>query len=62
MSCKEYRAVYDKMTDQQKKAMWDLWMSGVNYDGHSWVTYGEVEKCVAKLFEVTGTTMMNARY
>ena len=47
----EYHTVYDRMDDDQKKAMWELYMTGVNYDGHSWVTYKAVQDCVAKLLE-----------
>ena len=39
------------MTEKQKNAMYDLWMTAVNYDGHAWVTYGDVEHTVAELLE-----------
>ena len=51
MSCKEYiEAHRDRMTQRQKDIMCDLYMSGVNHDGHVWVKYGDVEKAVAALF------------
>lgn len=61
MSCKEYIECYEKMTDRQKDTMYDLYMSGVNYDGHVWVTYGEVERAVAKLLTTPndGSTSVN---
>ena len=53
MSCKEYiEAHRNKMTLQQKDIMYDLYMSGVNRDGHVWVKYGDVEKAVAALFNL----------
>ena len=52
MSNKMYNAIFDKVfTDEQRKAMVDLYMKGINHDGHSWVTYGDVEDTVAKLFK-----------
>lgn len=29
--------------------MSDLYMTGVNHDGHSWVTYGDVERVVGTI-------------
>ena len=29
----------------------DLWMTGVNHDGHAWVTYGDVEKTVGLIIK-----------
>lgn len=49
MSCKEYVKAYNLMTDEERNLMNDLYMKGVNYDGHSWVTYGDVEKVVGKI-------------
>lgn len=46
MSAKEYVEVYPLMTDTEKKLMNDLYMTGINRDGHSWVTYGDVERVV----------------
>ena len=37
MSRKEYIEAYKFMTD------------GINHDGHSWVTYGDVERVVGKI-------------
>ena len=37
------------MSEEEKELMGDLYMTGVNRDGHSWVTYGDVEKVVGKI-------------
>jgi hypothetical protein len=37
------------MTDKEKELMYDLFMSGINHDGHTWVTYGDVEKVVGQI-------------
>lgn len=37
------------MTDEEKELMSDLYMTGVNKDGHSWVTYGDVERVVGTI-------------
>ena len=47
MSDKLYQEEYKKFNDKQKDTMYALYMTGINYDGHSMVTYGEVEKSVA---------------
>lgn len=49
MSAKEYQEAYKFMTDKEKNLMYDLFMKGVNHDGHSWVTYGDVEKVVGEI-------------
>lgn len=49
MSCEEYVKAYKLMTDEERNLMNDLYMTGVNRDGHSWVTYGDVEKVVSKI-------------
>ena len=51
MSAKEYQEAYPHMTDKEKKLMYDLFMSGINHDGHSWVTYGDVEKVVGQIIK-----------
>jgi len=51
MSAKEYRDIYDYMTDYEKDLMYDLYMTGINHDGHSWVTYGDVEKTVGLIIK-----------
>lgn len=51
MSSKEYINVFEKyMNDSQRDAMSDLYMKGVNHDGHVWVTYSDVEEFVVELF------------
>lgn len=53
MSDKEYAEVYDKkLTDRQREILHDLYMSGVNHDGHTWVMYKDVERAVVALFNV----------
>ena len=47
MSKKSYAEIYDKMSNKQKDAMANLYMSEINNDGHTWVTYGDVEEAVA---------------
>ena len=47
MSDKLYQEAYEKFNDKQKDTMYDLYMTGINHDGHSWITYGDVEKSVA---------------
>lgn len=50
MSSQKFIDVYDNhLSDKQKNAMQDLWMKGVNHDGHVWVTYGDVEDAVAEI-------------
>lgn len=51
MSDKLYQEAYKKFNDKQKDTMYDLYMTGINHDGHSWVTYGDVEKSVAIVTE-----------
>lgn len=49
MSAKEYREAFNYMTDEEHELMENLYMSGINWDGHTWVTYGDVEKVVGKI-------------
>jgi len=49
MSCKDYQKAYEHMTTEEKNIMYDLFMKGINHDGHSWVTYGDVEKAVGQI-------------
>lgn len=51
MSAKEYQEAYQFMTDKEKELMYDLFMSGINHDGHAWVTYGDVEKVVGQIIK-----------
>lgn len=46
MSAKEYQEAWEYMTEKEKDLMWELYMTGINKNGHSWVTYGDVEKTV----------------
>lgn len=49
MSCKEYLEAWKHMTDEEKDLMGKLYMKGVNRDGHSWNTYGDIEEVVGKI-------------
>lgn len=49
MSCKEIIEAYSKITAEEIQMMEDLYMNGINRDGHSWVTYGDVERVVGKI-------------
>ena len=49
MSAKEYREAWKYMTDEEKELMSDLYMTGENNNGHSWVTYGDVERVVGTI-------------
>lgn len=51
MSSVKYQKAYDRMTEKQKQIMDDLYMKGINHDGHSWNTYGDIEDAVADLLE-----------
>lgn len=51
MSSKAYQDAYRyALTSEQRDIMFDLFMKGVNHDGHSWVTFSDVEEAVAALF------------
>lgn len=51
MSAKEYQEVYPLMTGREKDLMYELWMKGVNHDGHTWVTYGDVERVIGLILK-----------
>lgn len=51
MSAKEFIEVYPLMTDTEKELMYDLFMKGINHDGHTWVTYGDVERVVGLIIK-----------
>lgn len=51
MSSKLYQKIHHNMSSSQQKAMHDLYMSGTNWDGHSWVTWGAVEETVAVIMQ-----------
>lgn len=51
MSAKEFVEAYPLMTEKEKDIMYELWMSGINHDGHTWVTYGDVEKVVGQIIK-----------
>lgn len=47
MSSKAYQEAYSSMTDKQKDIMYDLFMKGVNYDGHVMNKFCDIEDAVA---------------
>ncbi len=49
MSARELIEAWPMMTEEEKNLMHDLYMTGVNRDGHSWVTYGDVERVVGQI-------------
>lgn len=51
MSSIKYQRAYDRMSEKQKQIMADLYLKGINRDGHSWCTYGDIEDAVADLLE-----------
>ena len=51
MSHKEYVDMYESLTKEQRDALWELYMSGTNYDSHVWVTYTDVERMLVKVIE-----------
>lgn len=50
MSSVKYQKAYDGMTEKQRQIMANLYMKGINHDGHSWNTYGDIEDAVADLY------------
>lgn len=50
MSAREYVEAYFHMTEDQRKIMYELWMSAVNHDGHAWVRETEVKIAMYDLF------------
>ena len=45
----EYVEIYDKLSDNVKLCMHDLYMKGIDRDGHVWVTYSEIQDMIIKL-------------
>lgn len=48
MSRALYLSLYDTLPNEAKKAMSDLWDTGINNSG-VWVRYGDVEATVGKI-------------
>jgi hypothetical protein len=56
MSSKEYINIFEKyMNDDQRDAMTDLYMKGINKDSHVWVTYSDVEDLIVTFFKKNRT-------
>ena len=53
MSSVKYQKANDRMTEKQKQIMANLYMKGINHDGHSCNTYGDIEDAVADLLKLT---------
>ena len=51
MSDKNYIKMYDYLTNNQKDAMTDLWMTGINTEDGVIVKWKDVEKTVAILIK-----------
>lgn len=51
MSSEKYQNAFEKMNERQRQIMGELYMRGLNRDGHSWNTYGDIEDTVADLLE-----------
>lgn len=53
MSAKEYNEAYPYMTELEHDLMYDLYYSEntTNHDGHTWVTYGDVERIVGTIIQ-----------
>ena len=64
MSSTKYIKVHQfYMNSAQRKIMGELYMKGINHDGHSWNTYKDIEDAVAELLlsQVPNTGMLNCR-
>lgn len=51
MSSKAYQEASKKETDKCRMAITNLYMAGINHDGHSWNTFGDIEDCLAVVIE-----------
>lgn len=51
MSSKRYAEAHDKLSYEQKKAIYKCWQNGINRDGHVWVTFTDVEELIADFVE-----------
>ena len=51
MSSKAYQEASKKETDKCGIAITNLYMAGINHDGHSWNTFGDIEDCLAVVIE-----------
>lgn len=51
MSSARYAETCRELTDAQRDAIWECYMSGTNHDGHTWVTFTAVEELIVKLFD-----------
>lgn len=51
MSSKRYQVIHKKLTDEQLEAIHKCWLQGVNHDGHTWVTWTDVEELICDLLD-----------
>ena len=51
MSSKAYIEASRLETENCRKAIENLYMQGINHDGHSWNTFGDIEDCLAVVIE-----------
>ena len=49
MSAKIYQEAWEHMSEKEKDLLGDLWDKAINWDGHSWVTYGDIERVVGTI-------------
>lgn len=50
MSSEKY--IKTEMSEKQRKVMINLYLKGINHDGHSWNTFGDIEDAVADLLRL----------
>lgn len=50
MSSEKY--IKTEMSEKQRKVMTNLYLKGINHDGHSWNTFGDIEDAVADLLRL----------
>lgn len=49
MSDKLYTSIHKSMSDEQHNIMCQLYLKGINRDGHTWCTYTDIENAVANI-------------
>ena len=50
MSSEKY--IKTEMSEKQRKVMVNLYLKGINHDGHSWNTFSDIEDAVADLLRL----------
>lgn len=49
MSDTLYVGIYNTMTEEQHEVMFNLYMKGRNFYGHTWNAFSDIERAVAKI-------------